>query len=503
MGLARFLLGIAQAVGPAPAAVPPNRPAVTITVARPDLQLDRLITWFQGSRATDPAAALASWKRATGGKGSLGKAPEAAIAAMNPRMVRELKTLDGSTFLLAFGPQGATTWSFRIPADDGTFASLATASALTEGASEAPFEGSPVDRLGSEGSPLLSRKGRAVILAGSRAALPLALATLPPPRNDAVREGAAPSVVMALDARELSRSADLNGRRLGAILVGLGSPTPTLRVALEEERILAVIDRGSSEPLPMMSADPSWARDLPSSAAIAFSAALDPSPAAWDRRFAALDGIEKADPTKRGAAPVRVRFNLIARAAGLDPERDLWPNLKGVSAFLTGPIRAPEAIVMILHASDAASAATIRSKVLPSLARALRVDRPGTAQIGMLLGRPVLLLEDAGPEVRIAWGIESGRLAEGVRNDPRSSLLGESAMPREVSRRSWIWPQRLGLASPESPIAGALAGSPPIRAWGFDRGEVRDDRVSWDGPRDAIRRFLEHIPQAAPAVPER
>src|SRR5438477_7441967 len=72
----------------------PPRPAVTVRLVGPDRQGAQVLDWFRGARAPHPAAALAAWRRATGRH--LSKAREAAIAAFNPEMVRELRVLDGA-----------------------------------------------------------------------------------------------------------------------------------------------------------------------------------------------------------------------------------------------------------------------------------------------------------------------------------------------------------------------------------------------------------------------
>ena len=41
----------------------------------------------------------------------------------------------------------------RVPGDDGTFAAVATALALTGGGSDPPLDGVAVDRLGPPGAP--------------------------------------------------------------------------------------------------------------------------------------------------------------------------------------------------------------------------------------------------------------------------------------------------------------------------------------------------------------
>ena len=118
--------------------------AVAVRAVRPDVQGERLIGLFRGSRAASPAAALAAWKHATGGRFSLGKPLEAALAALNPPMARELKILDGAELLVGFAPGGPTRWQAVVPNDDGSLAAMATALALTDGAREDPLGGVPV-----------------------------------------------------------------------------------------------------------------------------------------------------------------------------------------------------------------------------------------------------------------------------------------------------------------------------------------------------------------------
>src|SRR3954452_2342933 len=83
---------------------PSPGPAIAIRLERPDVQLERLIDLFRGSRAPGPASPVAAWRRGGAGAAGLGKAQEAALAALNPRMVGELATLDGAGFLLDFAP---------------------------------------------------------------------------------------------------------------------------------------------------------------------------------------------------------------------------------------------------------------------------------------------------------------------------------------------------------------------------------------------------------------
>src|SRR5262249_12894859 len=68
-------------------------PAVVVRLIHPDEQLDRMLALFGGARAESPAAALSAWKRANPETAGFSKAAEAAIAALNPAMVRELRSL--------------------------------------------------------------------------------------------------------------------------------------------------------------------------------------------------------------------------------------------------------------------------------------------------------------------------------------------------------------------------------------------------------------------------
>src|SRR4051812_46792802 len=81
-------------------AEPPPKPALTLTLVRPDREAERVIALFRGSRAADPSQALAAWERASREPGRLGKPLEAVVAAINPRMAAELRTLDGATIAI-------------------------------------------------------------------------------------------------------------------------------------------------------------------------------------------------------------------------------------------------------------------------------------------------------------------------------------------------------------------------------------------------------------------
>src|SRR5262249_2430400 len=44
--------------------------------------------------------------------------------------------------------------------------------------------------------------------------------------------------------------------------------------------------------------------------------------------------VDRADPSRAGVAPLRTRLNVLAAPARVNPEADLWPVLRGVSACL-------------------------------------------------------------------------------------------------------------------------------------------------------------------------
>src|SRR5438445_312965 len=96
--------------------------AVTIRLGKPDQQVGEVIDLFLGAKVPHPAAALAAWKRASREPGRLGKPIEALIAAINPKMAGELRTLDGAEVALWFEPGGGRlAWNATLPNDDGTF----------------------------------------------------------------------------------------------------------------------------------------------------------------------------------------------------------------------------------------------------------------------------------------------------------------------------------------------------------------------------------------------
>ncbi len=312
-------LGGAWVVDRGPADAPtPLRPTLRVRVVRPDEQLARVLTLFDGAEAPHPAAALAAWRRATDDDVDLGKATQALITMLNPEMVRELRTLRDAEFALGFDPAGADPdperdrpwWIATLPNDDGTIGALATALALTDGAHQPALEGAEVDRLGPPGSPLMARQpAGGVALASDRAVLDDALALLRAAPPDA---GPETGWVARLDVSALAAEADGHGdrlrRRVAEGLRSLGCREAEAWATLEGESLgLVVTGRYEGPPPRAGTIDPSWLDWVPADrTAAALTFAADPDGATWDAAFALADRVERVDPDRARRGPVAV-----------------------------------------------------------------------------------------------------------------------------------------------------------------------------------------------------
>jgi hypothetical protein len=475
--------------------------ALTVRLIRPDRQLERLLDLFDGARAPHPAAALAAWRRAT--HRTLSKSREAMIAALNPEMVRELRTLDGAEVRLRFG-DGPARWSATVPGDDGTFAALATAMGLTGGGRDEPLEGLAVDRLGPPGSPVMTILATGVAVASARDGLGEALRTLGAARPD--RPPIASGATVRLDLDSLAAPGSLTRRRFAEALRALGGRSAEGVATLDGDLLsLSVTGRFTTSTPKGDPIDPLWLDWIPSANVLAaFALSLDPSPSAWDSAFAAADRVEKADPARAGLAPLRTRLNLLALPAGIRPEVDLWPRLRGLSGgLLADPSGDITGVVLALHCVDEAAAERIASTVLPRLASAFRVGevdpaRPpeadGSRRLGRVSGRPLVeARRRAG--VLIAWG--DGVLAsclDAAAHPDRSAgpAIRAAWGPTAPRRAGALWTGRLSGLPPE--LAAALAEAPPVLWWGDRDGEHTRDEVRWTGLAATVRRFLDRLP---------
>jgi hypothetical protein len=484
--------GVIVLAGPGSARAEEPVPAVEVEMVRPDRQLQAVLALFEGSRAPSPAAALAAWRQATGREDVLDRTWQAAIAALNPGMVRELATFDGTRLLAGDGGDGAWRWCVVVPRDDGTLEALATALALTDGAAEEPLgEGVAVDRLGGPGSALLARSaGGAVAIGPDRGALAWGLGRLG--GADRPGPGIESGWLARVDGAALGRASGSAGRRAAGVLGGLGIASVEVRAGLAGEELRAEVESrvGGGGDGPAIEAG--WLDVVPGEGvAAAFALALDR--ATVDAAFEALDGWEKADAGRAGAAPIRARLNLLANAAGVRPEVELWPALRGVSGFVeTDEGGRPVGGLLALHAGDEASARRLAGTVVPRLLRPWGGGLGGMDGVRVeARGRTVLV----GSGGAIVWRASSALADPGRSAGPGLRVrLGD----RGASRFGAFWPDRWGLAPAGTPLAGGLEGAPPVVWVGRREGGVARDVVRWDGPRGAIRRTLERLPMESP-----
>jgi hypothetical protein len=478
-----------------------DEPAVTVQLGQPGMLVGHVIALFRGSSAPDPATALANWKRATKGKGSLGKAAEAAIAAFNPAMVRELAVLDRSDFVLDFDEAGKPHWSLAVPKDDGTFAAFATAMALTDGGSEPALGSAAVDRLGKPGSPLMAREGDLVVIADTRESLAGGLARRHGPNLGAFGDGF-PSVEFS--GAGLSRSSRLDVRRAAELIRGLGAKGYSIRTVAEPQPTIYGACIMPAAP-PRARLDPGWLADVPAGSSSVVSLAVDPRAGTWNRLFALADRIEKVDPAAANRAPIRARVGLTCRLAGLDLEADVLPKLRGVTGFVIGEARRPQSAALALHMIDDESAATIRDRVLPRVGRVLGLGRAtgplpkivGARPLGELFGDVVWVSAGAKSTVWIGWGEDAvpSRLAERTPRWLDGLPIAERHLVAESAAVGWLLPSRLRPLDDRAPLSKAIEQTGPIRWISRDTPHSYSDMITFSGFADGVRRFLELIPQ--------
>jgi hypothetical protein len=504
---------------------------VSIRLVRPDIQCERLIGLFRGSRAAHPAAALASWRRTASGREGLGKAAEAAIALLNPAMEREYRTLRDAEIGIDFGPaEGEVHWRVRVPGDDGTLAALATALALTGGGSAPPLNGVAVDRLGPPGAPLMARSPEVLALAGTRDELRAALEMDPSVDDgpDAIDSG----WIVRLDPASLRLSGSPRGRRAVDLLRATGFQAIEGTAGLDGDAVVIAVTAQISNPLPpgegarravegppgegiapengTPTLDPHWLDAMPASTTVlAVALALDPRPEAWDSAFAAADRLERTDPARAGVAPLRIRLNLLAAAAGVRPEVDLWPHLRGLSGcLLAGPSGGVEGAMLALHTDGPSASLRLADPFIPRMTRLVTretgPDEPGpegVRRLGQVAGRPITLAR-RGATVLIGWGESALPACLDAREHPgrsASEVIRSGWGPTPPQRAGAFWPGRVrGLAPAGTPISLALAETPPVLWSGRTEGAVARDTLRWAGLSGLVRRFLEHLPLDPP-----
>jgi hypothetical protein len=470
----------------------PPGPALTIRLVRPQVQGTRFLALFEGAPMPHPAAALAAYKRALMGNTGLSKAAEAGIAFFNPDMLAELATLDGASLRLSARPDGHVAWDAVIPRDDGTFSSLATAAALTDGAPMPALEGLPVDRLGPRAAAsLAARAPGGFLLAGTRDDLADALRRSTKPSPPTIETG----LMAGFDPKGLDAPGlPLDARRLGAAFNGLKCRRFDATLVLEGETLTATLTgRFTTPPVGRRQAiDHRWLDGVPAGSTLAaFAVALDPTPAAWDATFAILDRIEKADPTFAAVAPLRTRIDLLAAAAGVRTDADLLGVLVGLSGVATvddaGQV---DGLLIRLHARDEASAERLRAATVPRLAETARlvvVEEKGATRIGT--GVDSIVVGRKGTSVSFAWGPAiAAKVAEAEARPEASerAWIARAPIDDRTQRFAAIWPGRLTRSS--------LSALPPTFWAGGFEGTTSVDRLDAPALKTVVRRMLEGVP---------
>jgi hypothetical protein len=515
-------------------------------LVHPERQAAEFLRFFAGARAASPAAALTAWKRASGASAQLGKPLEAVIALGNPEMAREWRVLDGAELHLGLGPAaGAPHWFAFIPADDGTAAAAITASRLTYPDLEPIDEAgraTPVARLGRSGVPVASSFGQTLVVASSRTDLRRGVACLGRARRPTPRtpEGATASAGAAgtLDSGIVFRlvpgritippdgTASIELAQAVAWLRGAGCLQIDGSIRLQDGGIaietVSTFEKSQSPPARggrPAEVELAWLESVPSSGVMAaVSIAIDPTGVFWDSVFALADRVDRVDPGHAGLAPLRTRLNLMAGAAGIPLEADLWPHLHGVTACLIGDAARPGrpiGLLLILHLDADASARGVAREVkaLPG-SRAAGPSPPiddvrQPRRLGTALGRAINIWQ-RGKDVLLAWGDDAwaARLREPV---PRERSIaaacgGWTQRGRGgPARVGAFWPGRLwrpaGGLEPSPATVQVLGADPPVVWWGWNEQSQALDSIGWSGLPRRVRQFLDTIPLDPPRAP--
>ncbi|GIW89121.1 MAG: hypothetical protein KatS3mg108_3445 [Isosphaeraceae bacterium] len=469
-------------------------PAIRIVAAQPAEQLVRILSLFDQTPVSSPAEWLARWRAATANPDLLSKAAQALIAALNPEMIPEAAILDGATFQLETSAEGSLVWSLLIPDDDGSYAALATAMALTDGAAEpALASGIPVDRLDPNGRILTARSGPRLAFASSRDALERAL-LLPDPS----KLNGPPGLLLHLEPAQLA-SATLDPlARLGRSLREAGVAVIDARLVLEADALACEIRATRSGRTPSSALDPAWLAALPADAPLAFSLTLDTD------AIDLLTGLAAGLLPEASSSP-RARFAALALATGVVPEVELWPNLRGLSGYLQLDARGqPQAGCLLLHARDERAAQRLADRVLPRLAQPFRSrlrnlgaplppPRAGANQGLRAAEFNAFGIEHQGADVRLTWGVQAGAFTG-------RSLHESTQLPDLTGLDHLIvfQPSPLLLAlglGPESPAAIAARTAPPVLIYGRRQPDALISSARWIGLSQTVGRLVAATPQ--------
>ncbi len=466
------------------------------------------------------------------------------IALFNPEMIPEWRIMHATE--VGFGiraADGKPRFYAIVPHDDGTLAAVITADRLAGGPVEPPLvdlgKTLAVERLGASGATLATQVGSAVIVAGSRDDLKLALRRLAhrvgpgsgaarasgeEPADSAVRFDFDPALLETPGADHLTL------RRAVTLLRGLDRGSFHGNLALRDDRLdLGVSSHAIPGAQPGRASapamvDPAWLGWVPAATTLGLVSLATPSDASfWDSVFSLADRVDRADPAHAETAPLRSRINLFAAGAGVRLEADLWPHLRGVTAALQRDREVPARVrgaLLVLHVDSDANARRLATNIVPRLVALAHGKKPAAMQVlnrppgttinlGQLSGRS-LLVTDRGLNVLVGWGdgvleaaLDAGSTAE---HSVAALCTGWTKNGKSAPQRvGAIWPARCwspALGGDRPTLAwNALADGPPAIWWGWDEQNTSHDSVQWSGLRGLVHRFLDRIPLDAPPVP--
>ncbi len=478
-------------------APPSSKPTITARAIRPDREVESMFRLFRGSRAANPAAALVAWKRASREPKRLGKSLEAAIAAINPRMLPEYRLLDDAALAIGFDPtSGRTSWHARFPNDDGTLGALGATGLLSGGRREPPVGEILVDRLGGAGSPLLAQGPSGLVMASSREELIAASATSRVPPNPAPIES---GWLVDFDPSASETWTTLAGRRWAEAVRGTRCLAVSGRLRFEGDTLAAGVEgRFGSAPPASSAIDPKWLDFIPSRGPLAaFGFRVDPRAESWNAAFDLVDRIERADPARANVASSRIRVALAARAAGVRLEADVWPHLQGVSGWVGASHGKLDRGVFAIYFDEEA----VARRLLSGIKGRRPADGPDDlVELGDVQGRPLRVIRRQN-SVFVAWGERAwANSLEAIEHPGRSArpTLGSSRTGPRPNRVGAVWVDQLPRVPRDTPLASTLAESPPIRWAGWNAGDRTFDEVWVDGLDATVRRFLERIPLDPP-----
>lgn len=546
LGLVIGVLVVASALSPVPpigawsvrAEEPKLEPAVVVRAIHPDRLAAAVIALFEGSPAANPAEAMAAWRRATGEHDALGKPVQAVAALFNPAMVPEWRMLDGAELaLITTGGAPVFRWGLLFPNDDDAITALITSLRLSGGADAPPILDPPVAvaRLGEPGAALAARVPGAVAFANDRELLAAEIERF---RSGEIRAAAPPlfgpgasgfAIALHPDRFDDNERTAPGLTRFVTAARGLGLVVANGRLGLDGDRLsLALVSQfepkgeGGAPVEASPALDPSWLAWFPErQTAAAVSIALGSGAEFWDGLFQVADAIDRADPARADLAPLRTRLNFLGLTQGVRLEADLWSQLRGASLGLLVDEGSPAKLkgaALALHAKDAQAARRIFDKVLRPLAARLGHEIPGPDdggdhplyEFGEVSGRRLETFVN-GSTLLVGWGKgtldQARRSAERPEDSLAALLKGEEGGSdgRVVNRFAIVWPDQaasaFGVVEPNSPLAAALAGAAPVTWRGSWDGAEARDVLQWSELRDAVSRFLEHIPQAPFQVP--